>query len=607
MQNNLTTKPQSNNIDVEIKKRFKDPKDSELFTPACPIDLNDFECLSKERLCNLEALKQIINPLIEETIAYIHGNLHIAIVCEDEVTADFFIGVLCYSLFINNSIIPISPISHMLNVKSLVEYGRKLPKNSILKVKALQVSMGSQSMYELVNEIYDGLSALSNINKQTIITGSFSEHQTVFGGQGAQNDPMNPIIINLNQISIPIEALIFHEIQKQTSSPSVPESITILKDIIAYTQTLSNDNKIKLINPLVSNALATTSSKEHNTALLLKTVDISASFSGVNQINNYKRSYAFQEKLNTTLTSDLYTFLCKSIIGQEDPINKVISRIQTEAITTSNTPISILLESQPGAGKTLTTKHLAKFLGIPRININASAFASFMDFRSGLLGSSFGLVGSYKSGLLEDISNAIQGCLVEISDIDHAPQHLRSQICDFFLKILQDSVQENAKNKGLYLGNTVFVFTSNLPDGKDELVRNTLGFANTANDDTIQLKIESELSKVYSAAFLSRVGRPIIYNTLTFETLNAILQLEIKNAILNAFNNLKISNTDIQFDIEGSALLSNIESIHIHGARKIVHFSKELVKDLIMSHSHEQFSKAKKIILDKTQLKIKNN
>ena len=70
-----------------------------------------------------------------------------------------------------------------------------------VSVPALSLAVGT-SPYEMGREVQAVLQALHRIGKPMIFSGTFGQLQAVLnGGPGCKNDPLNPVVLHLPEIS----------------------------------------------------------------------------------------------------------------------------------------------------------------------------------------------------------------------------------------------------------------------------------------------------------------------------------------------------------------------------------------------------------------------
>ena len=172
-------------------------------------------------------------------------------------------------------------------------------------------------------------------------------------------------------------------------------------------------------------------------------------------------------------------------------------------------------------------------------------------------------MGSYQSGRLEQAAKHHSGVVIEVSDLDHANPSARSYLADLFLQVLEVGEATSATGATFSCANAIFAFTLNLPNGMDELVRRGIGFENAPNRNHIAGKVATEIKGILSSAFLSRVGRPILFDPLSGEILGRIIELAIEASIPTAAARLGQPVAGIEVvPGTGMKLMSSLSFLH---------------------------------------------
>ena len=227
---------------------------------------------------------------------------------------------------------------------------------------------------------------------------------------------------------------------------------------------------------------------------------------------------------------------------------------------------------------------MARKLGIPYINIDAASIPDFYTASAQLLGSGRGIVGSYQSGRLEQAAKHHSGALVEVSDLDHAPAQVRSALADLFLQVLETGEAQSAAGAMFSCANIVFAFTINLPNGMDETVRKSFGFQEGPSERDIRRSVTSEIKTIFSSAFLSRIGTPILFKPLDGEALSVIVERAIRTSVLSAASRLDWGLPDVLIEKGvGRAVVDNIEAnILSFGARGLLEEARTRAAEALM-------------------------
>jgi ATP-dependent Clp protease ATP-binding subunit ClpA len=225
---------------------------------------------------------------------------------------------------------------------------------------------------------------------------------------------------------------------------------------------------------------------------------------------------------------------------------------------------------------------------VPHINVDAASQPDYHTASAQLLGSGRGIVGSYEAGRLEKAAKHADGAVVEISDLDHAPISVRGHLADLFLQVLDTGEAQSATGATFSCANLIFAFTINLPDGQDERIHRGIGFDSSRSRNDVQARVEAEIKKLFSNAFLSRIGRPILFAPLGGSELALVAEREIARAINQGLDTLKTSVKSIQLaDGLGSQIISSIEDALLsHGARVVAEHARGLATQALLQLHH---------------------
>jgi len=251
----------------------------------------------------------------------------------------------------------------------------------------------------------------------------------------------------------------------------------------------------------------------------------------------------------------------------------------------SNQPVRACIVGTPATGKSDAARLIAKYMDIPYEIIDCSAFSNFSMANTQLFGSGPGYVDSYKVPRLMKLASHHQGCVVEISDLDHASQDVRHLLAENFLQILQTGTAQSGSGTSFSCATVLFLFSLNLPDGADEKLSRKLGFGGMPSAGEMTHCIESELKLFLSGAFLSRIGKPILFKHLSDISLARIIERSIKGGVITACENLGISIMDIRMDRDiGKVFLSLSKGASVaFGARRLEDIGRKLAGDGVIA------------------------
>jgi len=220
-----------------------------------------------------------------------------------------------------------------------------------------------------------------------------------------------------------------------------------------------------------------------------------------------------------------------------------------------------------------------------------------------LLGSGRGIVGSHQSGRLEKAAKHHTGVVVEISDLDHARNDVRSSLSDLFLQVMETGEAQSSTGAMFSCANLIFAFTMNLPGGMDENIRKGIGFNSGVSHSEVSKRVVSEIKRMLSSAFLSRIGTPILFEPLEGEAMAVILEHAIEKAIRSAADRLLCNIREIVLEENlGLRIISSLESnVLSFGARALLEHGRSMAAKAFVELKQDgsQIS-GKKIIVSAT-------
>ena len=288
----------------------------------------------------------------------------------------------------------------------------------------------------------------------------------------------------------------------------------------------------------------------------------------------------------------------KRVIGQKDAIEKVSKaiKISKAGLQDPNKPLgSFLFLGPTGVGKTELSKALAEYVFDNEKQMLRLDMSEYMEKHSvsKLIGSPPGYVGYDDGGKLTDSVRRRPYQVILFDEIEKA----HPDVFNVLLQILDDGRLTDSKGKMVNFKNTLIIMTSNI--GSQIPIDDHFDYATKKN-----LALE-ELKKHFRLEFLNRIDDIILFNKLTKENINYILQNQI-DIIQKRINSKGIK---ISFSDEALEFLSEKGFDPIFGARPL----KRLLQDEVLNPLAEVILElgeniSEKIIFtkDKYGLKIAN-
>jgi hypothetical protein len=531
-------------------------------------------------------IPQTMNAKAKEVTQLLKAGISIAITYQQKITSDFFLAILSKMLSKQGQTIGYYIESSLLT-RGVPEVLEKAP--GFLAVPSIVLSNGSNA-YERGSEIESMMNQISRNGKPIVFLGTYSEHQGIFGsGQGIAPNPLMPVVVRSTMDVAPDQLVAFAAEQEKLAGFGVTDAA--LKEITATVMQLIssgdlNGANIDLIRSLVRSRIA---GKDELTAFFKTLTAKKESFRGLNVFSRHNRNAAIQQRmLNALLSGSLIPFLSTNLVGQEAAIAEFDARLRTDVMCRSqHQPIRVLLQGIPGTGKSQVCELLAKYLDVPHVMIDTASLQSQHNASSLLLGSGRGIVMSHMPGKLETIAQHHDGVVVEIADLDHCIPEVRGFLGDLFLHILETGLAQTATGETISCSQVVFIFTINLPRGMDsQVLKKGLGFNATVNAAEILSRTMKEIKAMFSGAFVSRVGLPVLFKAFTEDDKADIMEMAIARNATTSLENILVSTREIVVvSGTGKKFLERIHRLDSSlGARIIYDLARSLVADLVLEN-----------------------
>ena len=212
------------------------------------------------------------------------------------------------------------------------------------------------------------------------------------------------------------------------------------------------------------------------------------------------------------------------ILGQDRAIDALYAQLRGQLLFgEGHKPLAVLMEGPPAVGKSASVEFLAEVLGQELLYLDVAGMGSWHQAHAMLSGSGVGIVQSYLPGKLE------QACrvptIIEVADLDHASDEVRASVADLCLQILDRGVTQTAAGRTIHAQDIVVCFSCNLPARDDELLRRQFGVsARRLTPAEIQERIEDRLAGLFTQAFMSRVGAPVVFRPLDRDTRREVIR-----------------------------------------------------------------------------------
>lgn len=244
--------------------------------------------------------------------------------------------------------------------------------------------------------------------------------------------------------------------------------------------------------------------------------------------------------------------LQQKVIGQDEAIHKIVKAIQRNraGLKDPNKPIgSFVFLGPTGVGKTQLAKVLASTLfdsPDALIRVDMSEYMEKFSV-SRLVGAPPGYVGYEEGGQLTEKVRRRPYSVVLLDEIEKA----HPDIFNILLQVLDDGQLTDSLGRRVDFKNTIVIMTSNIGTRQLKDFGQSLGFnirpQEEGQGDYQKDVIQKALNKTFAPEFLNRIDDVVIFNNLSKEHLNKIIDIEL----LGLFDRMK--RLGLQFKISPAA------------------------------------------------------
>ncbi len=226
------------------------------------------------------------------------------------------------------------------------------------------------------------------------------------------------------------------------------------------------------------------------------------------------------------------TRLQQRIIGQDEAIETVVRAIQRNraGLKDPHRPIGTFLFFGPtGVGKTQLARSLAEYLFDSEDNLVRLDMSEYMEKHSvsRLIGAPPGYVGYEEGGQLSERVRRKPYCVVLLDEIEKA----HPDIYNLLLQVMDEGRLTDSNGRTVDFKNTIVIMTSNVGSREVEEYGSGIGFATAGkNLDTDRRSVvEKAVKKAFPPEFINRVDDQVYFNALNKESIEAIIDIELKD------------------------------------------------------------------------------
>lgn len=224
--------------------------------------------------------------------------------------------------------------------------------------------------------------------------------------------------------------------------------------------------------------------------------------------------------------------LRRQIVGQDMAVNAVVRAIQRNraGLRDPGKPVGTFIFLGPtGVGKTFLAKKLAEYMFDSEDNLIRVDMSEYMEKYSvsSLIGAPPGYVGYDQSGQLSEQVRRKPYSVVLFDEIEKA----HPDIFNLLLQVLDEGRLTDAAGRKVDFRNTILILTSNIGSRQASELGGSIGFKSESDVGGAvrqNLIIEKALRRKFSPEFLNRIDDRILFNPLSREDVDKILDLELE-------------------------------------------------------------------------------
>lgn len=225
-----------------------------------------------------------------------------------------------------------------------------------------------------------------------------------------------------------------------------------------------------------------------------------------------------------------------SVVGQDEAIQKVVRAIQRNRVGLKDPkkPIgSFIFLGPTGVGKTELARTLARYLFDSEDSLIRIDMSEYMEkfSVSRLIGAPPGYVGYEEGGQLTEKVRRKPYSVILLDEIEKA----HPDIFNILLQVLDDGQLTDGLGRKVDFKNSIIIMTSNIGVRQLKDFGEGVGFSTAAkaaaSDENNRGVIEKALKRTFAPEFLNRIDDVIIFNSLTEDHINQIIDIVMKGVM----------------------------------------------------------------------------